>query len=118
MVSRLVRDASRLARYGGLAELKHLPVHAIHSLYYYAVTKFTTLPPDIIVDISDVMEQWKTMMACHQTQVQNKSYLELQETRSRFLGLSAGVGHAMGLWVNDPVMVDSVSHLEHSSRNF
>ena len=117
-VSRLVRDASRLARYGGLKELKHLPPHVISALYYYAVTRFTSQQPDIIVDISEVMHEWRTMMSCHETQVQNKSYLELQETRSRFLGLSSGVEYAMGLWCNDPIAVDHLSLLDRGSRNF
>src|SRR5215212_7732513 len=34
----LVRDASRIARYGGMKELRHAPSHAIEQLFFYAVT--------------------------------------------------------------------------------
>jgi preprotein translocase subunit YajC len=33
-----VRDACRLARYGGVKELRRWPAHAIEQLFYYAVT--------------------------------------------------------------------------------
>jgi LmbE family N-acetylglucosaminyl deacetylase len=32
----LVRDAARLARYGGVQELRDLPPHTINQLFYYA----------------------------------------------------------------------------------
>ena len=35
---RLVRDAARLARYGGVEELRDLAPHAIEQLFFYAVT--------------------------------------------------------------------------------
>ena len=34
-IAKCARDAARFARYGGLIELKDLPVHKINSLYYY-----------------------------------------------------------------------------------
>jgi len=36
---KIIRDAARLARYGGLKELKDLPAHKITGLYYYFVTQ-------------------------------------------------------------------------------
>ena len=38
-VGKSVRDAARLARYGGLQDLEELPPHPITSLYYYAITQ-------------------------------------------------------------------------------
>ena len=37
-LGKLVRDATRLARYGGVHELKDLPPHTIGHLLYYAVS--------------------------------------------------------------------------------
>lgn len=38
VLGNLVRDAARLARYGGVKELQDQPPHAIGQLWYYAVT--------------------------------------------------------------------------------
>ena len=42
--ARLVRDAARLARYGGLAELRDLPSFAIQHLYFYSINCRTSWP--------------------------------------------------------------------------
>ena len=36
-LGRLVRDAARIARYGGVAELRELAPHAIEQLFFYAL---------------------------------------------------------------------------------
>ena len=40
------------------------------------------------------------------------------ETRARLTGLRAGVEHAMALYPNDPLVVDSLAELRGSSRRF
>ena len=53
-LGRLVRDAARLARYGGLKELRRFPPHAISQLLFYAVTPEAE-PPNIspiLIDVS------------------------------------------------------------------
>ena len=42
-------------------------------------------------------------MKCHASQVNSESYIDLQKTAARLLGLTVGVGYAMGLYANDPV---------------
>src|SRR5258708_5282239 len=37
-LGQLVRDAARLARYGGVAELRGMTPHALHHLFFYATT--------------------------------------------------------------------------------
>jgi LmbE family N-acetylglucosaminyl deacetylase len=117
-VARLVRDASRLARYGGLEELRQLPAHAIQNLYYYSITQGFSVRPDIVIDVSPVEAQWEAAMSCHHTQMKTKSYLQLVQTRARFLGAAIGVSSAVGLWVNDPVRVRALSDLALSSRHY
>ncbi len=46
-LSEIARAACRLARYGGLEELKKLPVHAIDSLYYYPSSHSFDRKPDM-----------------------------------------------------------------------
>jgi len=116
-VANLARDACRLARYAGLAELKSLPVHSVGALFFYNITQHSRRP-DIVVDVSSVVDKWKAVMACHQSQVTNKAYVELQISAARLTGLSAGVEYAVGLHVNDPIRVDGLSAIAISARAF
>src|SRR6185369_9874114 len=57
MVGKTVRDAARLARYGGLQDLEDLAPHPITSLYYYTITQvFVDPPPQLVIDVSAVRE--------------------------------------------------------------
>jgi bacillithiol biosynthesis deacetylase BshB1 len=114
---RLVRDACRFARYGGLAELKALPVHRIGSLFFYNVTQHVQ-KPDIVIDISDVVIEWEAVMNCHESQVMSKGYIDLQKTGARLLGLTIGTEYALGLFANDPLRVETLAELKLSSRSF
>jgi N-acetylglucosamine malate deacetylase 1 len=115
---RIVRDAARLARYGGLSNLKDLAVHPIRQLYYYNITQALGPKPDIVIDVSEVEAQWEAAIRCHKSQMKTKGYLDLVMARARSLGSAIGVSIAMGLWVNDPVRLNSLSDLTLSSRNF
>ena len=108
-VSKIVQRAARLARYGGVAELRDLPPHKIDNLYFYAITTVLTQRPDILVDVTDVHEQWEAAMRCHKTQVANKGYVDLVNARARTLGAAIGTEYAVGLWLNDPVRLDSIA---------
>jgi LmbE family N-acetylglucosaminyl deacetylase len=116
--ARLVRDASRLARYGGLSDLKGLPVHHIASLYFYSITQVFLPRPEIVIDISDVVTQWDNAMACHKSQLKTKAYPKLAHSRARAMGAAIGVTSAIGLWTSDPVRVRALSDLTLSSRNY
>jgi LmbE family N-acetylglucosaminyl deacetylase len=116
--ARLVRDAARLARYGGLRELQHLAPHSIGNLYFYSITQTFSSNPDIVIDTSGIESQWEAAIACHQSQMKTKAYLHLVQTRARALGASIGVSSAIGLWVNDPIRLGSLSDLTLSSRSY
>jgi bacillithiol biosynthesis deacetylase BshB1 len=117
VASRLTRDACRFARYGGLEALKAKPTHHVSNLFFYQITQHLRRP-DIVVDISDVMPDWEAAMKCHETQLRNKRYLELQTTAAKLLGLTIGVEHAAGLYLNDPLHLAVISDARLSSRNF
>ena len=121
-LGKLVRDAARLARYGGVAELRGLRPHAIEQLFYYAVTPEAE-PRDItpvLVDISapEIVRAWIAAMKAHASQVNARNYIELQVTRARLLGARAGVGHAMALFPNEPLVFDSLARTGRSARRF
>src|SRR5579859_1565925 len=121
-LGQLVRDACRLARYGGVKELRRAPVHAIEQLFYYAVTPEAE-PDDltpVLIDVSapDVLKAWTSAMEAHVSQAATRNYVELQLTRARLRGLRAGVGHAIALFPNDPLVLDSLAQIGRSARRF
>ncbi len=118
----LVRDASRLARYGGVAELRDQPGHAIDQLLFYAITPEAE-PPDIsplFIDVSapEVIAAWTAAMAAHVTQVSARGYVDLQLARARILGLRSGVTHAQALFPNDPPVFASLGSLGGAAGRF
>jgi len=117
-VGKRARDAVRLARYGGLEELRTQPPHAISNLYYYAVTREFGARPDIIVDISAARELWEQAMRCHESQAKSKHYVEMRLAATRSLGYQVGVEYAMSLYLNDPVLLEHLSTLTLSARHF
>jgi len=118
----LVRDAARLARYGGIAELRGQPAHAIDQLLFYAVTSDAEpagLVP-VLVDVSDpgVIAAWTSSMEAHVTQAATRNYADLQLSRARLNGLRAGVGHAIALFAGDPIVVTSLAEVGRGARSF
>jgi LmbE family N-acetylglucosaminyl deacetylase len=121
-LGRMVRDATRLARYGGLRELRRAKPHAIAQLFFYAVTPDAE-PTDlgrVLVDISEanVLAKWTAAMEAHASQMRTRNYVELQIARARVNGLRAGLGHAVPLFPNDALVVDSLARLERGARRF
>ncbi len=118
----MVRDAARLARYGGLSELKDLKPHAIGQLFYYAISADAE-PRDItplMVDTSSdpVMRRWISAMSAHASQMKTRNYLEMQVTRGRLHGLRAGLQSVTPLYPADPLVVPSLASLERGVRQF
>jgi len=121
-LGRMVRDAARLARYGGVKELKRLRPHAIGQLLFYAVTPEAE-PGNlgkVLIDVSppEVLAAWTAAMAAHASQAPTRRYVELQLTRARLHGLRCNVGHAIALFPNDPLRFDSLEQLGGAARRF
>jgi N-acetylglucosamine malate deacetylase 1 len=121
-LGRMVRDAARLARYGGLKELRGSKPHAISQLFFYAVTAEAE-PRDVspvLIDVSApaVVSAWTAAMSAHKSQTATRNYVELQLTRARLLGARAGIEHAVALFPNDPLVFDSLALLNRSARRF
>jgi LmbE family N-acetylglucosaminyl deacetylase len=121
-LGRLVRDACRLARYGGVKELRQSPPHAVGQLFYYAVTSEAepaNITP-VLMDVSapEVLAAWTAAMAAHGSQVSARNYVELQLTRARLRGLRVGAGHAIALFPNDPLVLDSLTAVSRGTPRF
>ena len=119
-VGNAARNACRLARYGGLQALAGLTPHKVSSLWFYSITAHEESPLSAatLIDVSDVVDEWQQLMACHVSQVSQRSYIDLQLTRAQQLGAMAGCGHAIALWPNDPPVIQTLSQLQRTARAF
>jgi LmbE family N-acetylglucosaminyl deacetylase len=121
-LGRLVQDAARLARYGGVKELRELPPHAIDQLFFFAITPDgePDHTPPLLVDVSDpeVLGAWTAAMKAQATQTRVLNYVDLQLTRAHLLGMRAGIGHAIALYPNDSIVVDSLAPVGRGARRF
>ena len=63
-------------------------------------------------------EEHAAAMEAHASQTTGRGYVELQLGRARLRGLSAGVGHAIALFPNDPPLVDSLEPVSRGARHF
>jgi LmbE family N-acetylglucosaminyl deacetylase len=121
-LGQIVRDAARLARYGGVRALRRARPHRIDHLLFYAVTPDAE-PHDllkVLIDISppEIISAWTKSMEAHASQLRTRNYVELQLTRARLNGLRAGVGYATALFPNEPLMLDSLQLFGRGAREF
>jgi len=117
----MVRDALRVARYGGVRELRALKPHACGTLLWYAVSpEAEPAGNKILIDVSapDLLDAWTKSMAAHASQMATRNYLELQLTRARLNGLRSGTGHAIALFPADAPVFNSLAPLTRSARAF
>ncbi len=115
-VAKATRAAARLARYGGLEELKALPVHSIEALYYFPSSAEFDKKPDIVIDVSAQYTKWAEAMSKHESQMKTRGYINLVTKKAAYLGATVGVEYAIPLWTNDPVAVDTVTDLGSSRK--
>jgi len=121
VVNHLCRNAVRLARYGGLAELRDLSPHRIRRHLEYAITPSAGSGQGqrtIRVDISEYFARWVELMECHQTQLRTRRYIELQTARARLLGLESGIEYAQALYVSDAFLIKNFGELPPSVHLF
>lgn len=121
VLGKLVRAAARLARYGGVKELRRQPPHAIGALFFYAITVEAELPgAPVMIDVSPtpVLQVWTAAMLAHATQAQTRRYCELQLARASVNGARCGVTAAQALWSGDPLVFDGLAPVSRAARRF
>lgn len=121
-LGRMARDAARLARFGGVEELRAQASHAIASLWFYAVTVDAEPKdlPTVFVDVSEtgVVAAWRKSMEAHATQQQTRNYTEMQLLRARLNGSRCQAEYAIPLFPNDPLVGDSLASLSRTARRY
>ena len=121
-LGKLVRDAARLARFGGLQELRGQPPHAIKQLFYYAITpeaEPANITP-VLIDVSapEIVAAWTAAMKAHASQMLTRNYIDFQLTRARWFGARAGVEYAIALFPNEPLVFESLANAGRGARRF
>ena len=121
-LGKLVRDAARLARFGGLQELRSQPPHAIKQLFFYAITpeaEPANITP-VLIDVSapETVAAWTAAMKAHASQMLTRNYIDFQLTRARWFGARAGVEYAIALFPNEPLVFDSLANAGRGARQF
>lgn len=120
-VGTMVRDAARLARFGGVVDLQSEPAHAIDHLIFYAISP-DAAPARVLPLLYQLAPEdvatWRSIMEAHASQMKTLDYVTLQLTRARLLGLNAGLGDAIALYPNDALAVSSLGELGAGSRKF
>lgn len=109
----LVRDATRLARYGGVGELRKLAPHAIRQLFFYAVTSDAepagALPMLINISPPEIIQVWTAAMEAHASQMKTRNYVECQLARAKVHGARAGIAHACALFPNEALVLKELN---------
>jgi LmbE family N-acetylglucosaminyl deacetylase len=120
-LGQIVRDATRLARYGGLQELRHLVPHVVEKSFSYAVGQDgePAGSAPVLIDISEpeVTATWVAAMRAHASQLKTRDYVELQLARARWHGLQGDVDHALPLWPAEPLVVQTLAALLRAPRH-
>ncbi|MEO5959205.1 MAG: PIG-L family deacetylase [Opitutaceae bacterium] len=119
-VGRMVRDAARIARFGGVKELVRLAPHAIALLCFYAIT-VEAEPRDrspILIDVSSSADLWLQAMEAHKSQMRTRRYSDLQTARASVNGQRCGVSMAIPLFPSDPLCFSSLANLGRTARQF
>jgi len=116
--SNLARNAVRLARYGGLEELRDLLPHRDCRVVFYDISNRTYLTEDhpFLVDVSEYKDAWIKLMNCHDSQTRNQRYVELQIARATALGLENGCELAQKLLMESPPVFTSLHHVMDTKR--
>lgn len=121
-LGKLVRDATCLARYGGLKELRRQKPCWIEQLFFYAVTPEAE-PRDITpvlmnVSAPEIITAWTAAMNAHASQTSARNYVEQQFTRARLLGARVGVDFTIALFPNAPLVFESLAHAGRGAHRF
>lgn len=121
-LGQLVRDATRLARYGGVRELKSRPAHAITQLFFYALSADAEPrgAQPVLINLSslEILAVWSAAMHAHQSQLKTRDYPALQLARAGVNGLRCGALAAIALFPNDPLVFGSLAPLTLAARRF
>jgi LmbE family N-acetylglucosaminyl deacetylase len=122
VLGKLVRDAARLARYGGVKELKRWPAHAVQQVVFYALTSDAeprdVTPVFVDVSASKVATAWEAAMRAHESQAATRSYAEFNLARAEVNGQRCGVRLAIPVFPSSPLVLGRLAGIGRGARQF
>lgn len=109
----MARYACRYARFAKI--LPELPPHRPEGiLHYLSPTQEQYL--DFLIDVTEYVEIWKKMMACHQSQMNTFDYIDWNvKTASKF-GVLIGKPYAQGLSKGNPIEINDLMSIAKGSQ--
>lgn len=108
----MVRAAFRYSRFANI--LPHLPKFVPGGIMHYLGSE--PKKPDILIDVSENVEQWKKMMSCHKTQHQTFNYSDWVLRGASAYGVMADCAYAQGLIQGTPIIVNDLLEIAHGTR--
>lgn len=108
----MARYACRYARFAKI--LPDIPIHWPEGILHYLSP--SDQEADFLIDVSDHVDTWKKMMACHATQMKGFQYDFWNVTAATRWGVLMGVEHAQGLAKGNPIVIDDPFVVSKSTR--
>ena len=106
----MARYACRYARFKNL--LPELSIHWPEGILHYG----NVMQPDFLIDVSSHIENWKKMMAAHESQHTANNYSDWVLKRAACLGVGIRVEYAQGLTKGNPVAIADIMTIAKTSR--
>ncbi len=108
----LARIACRFARFAKV--LPEHPVHWVEGILHYGGA--TPEEATFLVDVTEHMETWRAMMACHASQMKTFNYVERVLDISQHYGILIGTQYAQGLTQRNSVVIDDILSVSKGTR--
>lgn len=117
--SYLAQKAVRLARYGGLRELKDMEPHRSCKTAFFDITtgKSENYGTPVIMDVSGCKDPWVELMNCHQSQMGLKPYVDMQIARATAMGIENNVQLAQCMYLEQVPVFGSLGALIDSKAS-
>jgi bacillithiol biosynthesis deacetylase BshB1 len=100
----MARYACRYARFPKI--LPEIPAYTPEGILHYLYPTYDEA--DFLVDISDYVDVWKQMMACHKSQMKTYDYMEWTLRLASKLGLMIRKPYAQGFAKGNPIEIEDL----------
>lgn len=107
----MARYACRYARFRNI--LPEIPSHKVGSILHYLFPAHGQ--PDFLIDVSEHVDTWKSLMECHKSQMKSNDYVDWNLKAAACYGVIASTSHAQGLVKGNPLVIDDFMSLSIGS---
>ncbi|MDP1836823.1 MAG: PIG-L family deacetylase [Chlamydiales bacterium] len=108
----MARAACRYARFAKI--LPDLPTHWVEGILHYSGAIHE--PVDFLIDVSNYITLWTSMMECHHSQMKTYDYIARVTKTAQYLGVMIGCQYAQGLAKSNPIQIDDIMKVSRAVR--